>query len=299
MLRTSFLSIIFIAAVVTASSTRASLQKHIKVAPIARDLPPLYLPDAPYIKLVTLGFDNFASDLLWFRTVNYFGKQYRSKKDYRWLTHMCELVTALDPKKRDQYIFCANMIAWEVKDFEKSIELLTQALNYYPNDWYLLYLRGFNYWYFVNNREKAQEDLVRASKHGAPPFVASIASRLLVEEKAAAVAIDFLESLIRQTADETARNALIEKLHAAYLRRDLDMLNRAVKLYTQKHGSPPRNLSDLVRGRILKKLPVEPFGGRYVFDIESGQVGSTSGKKPLQFFGRTKETGIFGMEQNE
>ena len=113
---------------------------------------PLYLPDARYIRLITLGFDNFVSDILWFQTVNYFGKQYLGGKDYRWLDSMCTLVTTLNANAMHVYDFCGTLLAWMAKDATASNRILTRGIESHPNHWRFRYLRGFNKWYFFERQ---------------------------------------------------------------------------------------------------------------------------------------------------
>lgn len=57
----------------------------------------LYFPKGDKLSLVSLGFDNAVSNVLWFNTVSYFGKHYREDQRYHWLSHMCNVITDLDP----------------------------------------------------------------------------------------------------------------------------------------------------------------------------------------------------------
>src|SRR5688500_15595894 len=43
---------------------------------------PLYLPSVEHVRLITLGYNGMFSDLLWFNTLNYFGKQYKENRDF-------------------------------------------------------------------------------------------------------------------------------------------------------------------------------------------------------------------------
>ena len=85
--------------------------------------------------------------------------------------------------------------------------------------WRFYYLRGFTYWYFLERNDLASKDLTYASKlPDAPPFIASIASRLLAAENDPRIAIAFLHDLVKETKDPTARKALSKKLRR--LKRD-------------------------------------------------------------------------------
>lgn len=260
------------------------------------DAPPLYLPETKYVKLITLGFNNFASDILWFNTLNYFGKRYQAGRDYKWLANNCNLVTTLNPNAFDAIEFCASLLSWSAKEPETSNKILASAIKNHPQVWRFRYLRGFNYWYFLENREKAREDLLAASTlPDAPPFLASLASRLLASDQDPEVAVSFLQNVIRNTKDQTAKEALTEKLKLAFVSLDIKMLAKLLDLYQQRNGSKADSLQALVDGGYIKAIPKDPFGGSYFID-ESGQVKTTSGKTGLTFSGKTAKTGIYSQE---
>ena len=265
-----------------------------------QDRPPLYLPDAEHVKLLTLGFNNFFSDLLWFNTINYFGKQFEGNKDYRWLGHMCDLVTQLDGNATHAFEFCGTLVSWEAKRFDETERLLTRAVELHPDSWRFLYLRGFNRWYFLNRQDLASEDFVHASKlPDAPAFLGSLASRMLAGQNNINMAIQLLQDLVKNSTDKKAKAALEEKLQRAVLRRDLDNLNKAVTQYTERSGAKPGSLDELVNHKVLRYVPHEPFGGAYILDPISGEVKSTSGKKPLDFTGKNKDSGFFAAENKD
>lgn len=277
------------------SSARKELQVISETTKLRHDNPPIYLPAARTVKLVTLGYNNLASNILWFNTINYFGKQLRSTHDYRWLEEMCLLVTTLDPRKAHVFEFCSNMLSWEAKEFDKSIAMLDRAITAMPERWRFWYLRGFSYWYFKDRKDLAQQDLVHASKlPGAPSFLATLAARLKVDSGSPEAAIAFLNEIYNNTTDENARKVLADKLQRGYLSRDLRILQRLVDNYREQHGSLPKKLEDALPPG--KSPPPEPFGGRYLLDTASGKVTTSSGEIGLEFMGRNKDSGIFGME---
>lgn len=260
------------------------------------DLPPLYLPQLRYVKLITLGFNNLASDLLWFNTLNYFGKRFQAGRDYKWLSNNCDLVTSLNPSALDAIEFCAMLLSWSAKEPEKSNEILTSAIKNHPLAWRYRYLRGFNYWYFLEDRTAAGEDLLAASTlPDAPVFLASLASRLLASDQDPEIAVLFLENVIRNTKDNSAKAALTEKLKLAYVSVDIKRLTKLLLIYQDKFGQKANSLQSLKDSGLISTIPKDPFGDPYFLD-ESGIIKSTSGKTGLIFGGKTAKTGIFSQE---
>lgn len=258
-----------------------------------REYTPLYLPKAKYVKLVTLGYNRFASDILWFRTMSYFGHQFQKRASMNWLGEMCRLVTDLNVRAEHVYEFCGTLLSWVAHDAETSNEILTQAIAAYPNRWRFYYLRGFNFWYFLQNDSRAKEDFVAASKFPeAPPFVASLASRLLAAKEDPDVAITFLEELIKTTSNTAARKALTHRLKLAIIAKNTKMLEAAANKFRAEHSEPLVDINQLVGAGLVKSLPKDPFGGEYILDPATAAITTTSKRKGLAFGGRTAKTGL-------
>jgi len=251
---------------------------------------PLYLPQAKHLRLITFGFERFVSDIIWFRSMNYFGKQISKNKSIPWLSHMCDLVTDLNPKAASHYDFCSSLISWVAKEPEKTVNLLNRAISHRPDYWRYYYIRGFNYWYFLENNEKAAKDFQTGSKlPDAPLFMGKLASRLLSNDPNQAIA--FLQNLIKNSKDETAVKALKENLKLAYVSRDIKLLNNAASKYEEIHSNKITNMSELVEKKLISFVPKDPYGDKYLLN-DKGEIISQKGKKGLEFKGKTAKTGL-------
>lgn len=260
---------------------------------------PIYLPEVQYVRLVTFGFDNFVSDLLWFNTISYFGEHFVTDQDFRWFSFMCDLVTELDPRKIEQFEFCATLTSWIAKEPSQSVKLLSKAILAHPNHWRFRYLRGFNNWYFLGQKNKAKEDFqIAATLPGAPQtFLASLASRLMIsEEDDPDTAIFFLKDMIKNTKDQTAKQALEEQYKRALMSKQVRVIKRAILVYEKRLSKKVATIKELQESGILIGVPTDPFGGKYYLDEKTGKIQSTSKKKPLEFHGRTAETGLVKKE---
>jgi len=277
------------------------LRENTKASVDANSDTPLYLPETGYVELVTMGFNNLIADILWFNTINYFGKQFQQGgKDYKWLAHMCDLVTDLDSRREVEYEFCANMIAWEAKDFNKAQKVLTRAIENHPKAWRFYYLRGFNSWYFLLDKKAARDDLqIAARLPNAPQFLASLASSLMVETEDAKTAIKFLGELYHSAKDANEKAALAQNIKRAQLGIDIAALQKAREQFNLKYNKDITSLSDLVNAGIITSIPKDPFGGNYVYAPEWKEIASTSGERPLKFHGKDKTSGIFSQENNK
>jgi tetratricopeptide (TPR) repeat protein len=257
----------------------------------------LYLPTARAVRLIGFGFDNALSDLIWFNTINYFGKHYRGNRDYRWLGQMCNLVTDLNPKVTDIYEFCSSMLAWEAGDPKSGIEILSRAVEHNPNQWLYRYLRGFFYFYFLNQNEAATADFIAASKlPDAHPIVKALAARGLALNDPQ-TAIDFLTLTLKRSTDPSERKALTERLQQAIFERDIGTIEAALTVYRTTHGNPPRSLEELALSTATPLPKNNPWGEPYQLDSE-GSLRIPPERKRLKQFYRAGGTPSDGTSSN-
>src|SRR5262249_58229838 len=87
-------------------------------ADVSAEDEPVYLPQAAYLRPMSLGWQNVLADLLWFRTISYFGEHYRSNRTYPWLAAMCDLVTDLDPRAEHVYRFAGFILPWDANQVD-------------------------------------------------------------------------------------------------------------------------------------------------------------------------------------
>lgn len=279
------------------TSSKESLRSAQRIVSVGNEHPPLYLPSAEYVRLVTLGFNNFFSNIFWFTTINYFGKHYAGDRDYRWLFNMCDLVTELDANKEFVYEFCGTLLSWEAKDATLSNEILNKAIKHHPKSWRYYYLRGFNFWYFLENIEAARHDFETASKlDGAPHFITTITSRLIASSDDVDTAVSFLQDALQRTKDPTAQKALKRKLKQAMLSHNKNRLAALAEEYEKAKGNKLTSLEQLVEAGYLKAIPGDGFGGTFKLESATGEIVSSSGKKGLEFQGKSAKTGAFKHE---
>lgn len=249
----------------------------------------LYLPSGIGLELMSFGYGNVLADLLWFNTINYFGKHYQDDQNYRWLHHMCDLVTTLDPRAFHVYEFGSTMLGWEMGAPDDAIKLLDKALLIFPDSWRIYYLRGFIYMFFKKDAARAQADFVKASKlPGVHYIVARLAAKSFTSQDDPETAISFLSEMIETTIEPSARQALEHRLREAIYERDHRMIERAVGIFKERHGRFPADIGELVSGGIMTKLPKDPFGGQYYLDGASAEAKSTTGRKRLKLYASKK-----------
>ncbi len=255
----------------------------------------LYLPSAEAAVASSLGYRNVLAQLLWFNTINYFGKHYRGEKNYRWFSHMCDLVSRLNPRLSHVYPFCATLLTWEGDQPEESVRLLDRAVETFPSNWNFLYIRGFTKIYFLDDQTGGEADLVLAAQlPDAHPIIKSLAARTMVTRDGPDAAIQFLRNALRLTKEPAAREALQARLNDTMFHKELTTLQEAARSFRESNGRVPSSLEELrstklVPNQVLERGFLDPLGGKYALDKATGEVTSSSGTPQFSPTWNTKE----------
>lgn len=103
----------------------------------------MYLPSSEFMKMASLGYDNLASDLLWFKAVQYYGGYMMAQNGIRLFNHLADVITDLDPKFKGAYKLSALIISEDLGDFESGIRLLEKGMKNNPDDYWMAFEMGF------------------------------------------------------------------------------------------------------------------------------------------------------------
>jgi hypothetical protein len=242
----------------------------------------VYLPDAARLRPLALGYDNVLADVVWFRTIDYFGAHYASDKAYPWLAAMCDLVTDLDPRATHVYRFAALILPWEAHDPDAAIRLLEKGTRALPGSWRLYYHLGVIHYLFKADQDAAAASLARAAEQPkAPPFVARFAAILQTKRQGPQTTIAMLEQMRDQATSKETREVIERSLRDAQAAWDIQILSDTVATYRTQHGRLPATLGELVGAGLLRFVPPDRYGGVYELDPATGTVRSSTGRTPL------------------
>ncbi len=109
-----------------------------------------YLPGPTALRLLSLGHREAAADLVWARSLVYFGEQIALRGRLEYLTDHVDAVIGLDPAFRDAYVWASVVTVYNSRyitrrSIETSNRYLELALEQFPRDGNLMELLAFNY----------------------------------------------------------------------------------------------------------------------------------------------------------
>jgi tetratricopeptide (TPR) repeat protein len=120
-----------------------------------RQLEVLYLPSGQFLKQVSLGYRNLVADILWFKTIQYYGGYRQGENDIKLFTHLVDVITDLDPQFAFAYLFGGLIIAEDLGHFDEGVAFIKKGIENNPTDWWLVFELGFLH--YVNNENRDLE----------------------------------------------------------------------------------------------------------------------------------------------
>ena len=246
----------------------------------------LYLDRGQAMKRVLLGFDNVTADLYWLRTVQYFGgkRLAETNKDYRLLEPLLNITIELDPDFKIAYSYGATFLSEPFPTGaglpSKGIEIIDKGIARHPEHWRFYLDKGFIYFWFLNDYEKAAEVFLEGSKlPGAPYWMVATASRMATRGGDRETA-RYLWQMLYESA-ETSQQQDNATIHLKQLDAldEIDLLRKVIVAFHQRAGRYPGGWHELVDTGFLTKIPVDPTGVAYVMNPETHAVELGSDSK--------------------
>ena len=241
----------------------------------------LYLPSGKFLKGAALAYDEIFADLMFIKTLGYFGAHNKTDRNYTWLAHMLEVVTTLDPLYQFPYEFGGVILSTEADDVDGSIAILKKGManvpKNHPRYWYFPFYCAFQYMYFLNDYETAANYIEQAiTFEQSPPYLPLLAARLRAKAQTPEAAIPFLEEMIKTSDDEFIKKHLIRRIQEINVQIHLNFLNKGVEIYRSIfNNTPPNKLDDLVIYGIISAIPEHPMGGYYYYSHDDHEVKSS------------------------
>lgn len=212
-----------------------------------------------------------------FRAITYFGgkskaiamRRYKEIEYFNLFRTISQSIM-LNPYNEDAYYFAqaAFIDTGHIKDLNF---LLRKAFKYRPWDFQLPFFLGFNNAYFLKNYNKAAFYFKLAAKLTGSSLFTNLAARYFYEGGRTKLGISFLKYMIKTSHNKSVKLIYEKRLDAL---NKIAFLENAVKRYKLKFGVFPKNLNELVLKRIIKKIPEDPYHGK--FFIKNGKIKTTS-----------------------
>lgn len=215
------------------------------------------------------GFRNLLADAAWLEAVQVAGGRRLRKDDYDRLYGLLETVVGLDTRFLVPYLLGGVVLADSPGHVDLAIRFLERGRRAFPDQWLLPFYVGYIRYFALSDPVgggRALSDAARIA--GCPPYISLLATRMLSEGRHPETALALLDAMMREETDPERRRALIDRRAHVEAERDLQILEEAVAAFRVRTGTPPSSLEDLVAAGILRGIPREPGGGRYLLEAD-------------------------------
>lgn len=179
-----------------------------------------FINPSPLMQYFTFGYRDLVADMLWLRVIQDLDHCERPLAQGEschnsWVYKMTDQITTLSPHFRMVYATIPLMLSLTVNDTEGAIKLHEKGLQYFPNDWPILYRGGYLYLYERDDKLKAAEYFLRAQKNGAPKWLAALATRLYTQVGRVEMAEKLVEEYKSAGFDSEVLKRMKERLDEA------------------------------------------------------------------------------------
>lgn len=131
-----------------------------------------YLPSSEALRVVSMGYENVMADVLWLRTVTYYGAWRKGDHGLEFFRALTDRIVDLDPLFLDGYKFGAYVLADDMNSMESALALTAKGMEAMPDEWELPFLNGLLYYTVQLETGPAAEWFQRAAAMDTAPEMA-------------------------------------------------------------------------------------------------------------------------------
>ncbi len=234
----------------------------------------LQIPAIPAraIKLITGEFNGLMSDFLLLQISSFLGSNQKiSSHEWQKINLGYQQILTLDPYFQQALMQIQGIMAWNRDMTPAAIDLLKIPEKNRPWDWRPGYYIGFDYYYFLQNFEKASEIFLKtAAIKKAPILIALLGSRFAVQGQRVETSLLSLKYMVDDPElSEDSKNEIQDRI---ILLEGILILEKAVKKYKTLYSTFPGTLNDLIKENIITSLPEHPEFMPYQYNSQTGEI---------------------------
>ncbi len=250
-----------------------------------------YIPSSGYMKLVSLGQEDFWADLIFIWSVQYVDRYGSSVRD-EYLYHTYDVITDLDPRFYEAYIFGDLFLSLD-KRWDLVYKLADKGLAKNPKNWLIAWDAGTYAFFQAKNYPMALKFFNTALERNPDnPMLKDLVANAYKYRGDYRVSLRYWKNIKRihggknKEQDRFLVMAADRNIWDLTIKIDLRELQNAISAYKRAKGEFPERLDDLVTSGFVDRLPRDPAGHAYAYDPQTGRVWSVT---PYKFKGKFSE----------
>jgi tetratricopeptide (TPR) repeat protein len=237
----------------------------------------MQLPSPELLEKLSLGYQNFLANLLWIKTIAYFGGKIENA-DYNYLQRLLSAINQVNPNAEHAYYLAASAIPWNTNSTQLSRPIVERAIRQFPNDWHWPYFRGFNaYWFDHDFKEAGRMFSQAALIDGAPQIVTNLALRMRAESGQLDTALLFLQRLIQDKRDNNLNKQLLKQRNLLLTEKTLQRIDNWLRTLDHRFNDA-RDLQQLRKKGYTIPLTLAD-GGEIIVNADGTIISNVSNKR--------------------
>jgi tetratricopeptide (TPR) repeat protein len=233
----------------------------------------LYLPSGKYLRAIAPGYPEVLADLIYMWSIQYYS-EFDRRERYEYLEHIyANVITELDPRYTDPYLIGAMIMAMEAKDVEMALRLLDKGIEANPDDWLMPFEAGFYCYDSLHDYPRAARYFERSARiPGAHPLVRRLHAEMFNKMGDKATSLRYWREIFVSATDDHIRSVAYRHAHDLKIQVDLETIRKALAIHLEHYGVHPGSLQALVAAGIIDRVPLQPGGGPYLYNRNTGLV---------------------------
>jgi tetratricopeptide (TPR) repeat protein len=232
----------------------------------------MYLPEGRMLRAASLGNTNLMADLIWLRSIQYYGEQRMTTRNYDQAERLFQVIYDLDPRFMGATRFGALVLSQDAGNPDGAVALLDRAAQDDPDRWEYPFDAGFIHQTVRRDYEAAGNAYrTAASLPGAPQLAHRLAGISFAKLGDRDAAREVWSSLLEDDNAAT-RSLAVRSLRNLDLDDGEERLTKAVFAYREARGQLPPDWGVLLQEGFLESMPEEPWGGQYFWVPENDEV---------------------------
>ena len=291
---TSIGGVALVAAVLLGGAVQIQAAREARYPPREENPQILYVQSGSVLRRLAGAYAPLAADVYWIRAIQYYGGHKlrqgptNTGDSYELLYPLLDLTTSLDRHFNIAYRFGSIFLSEPYPNGaarpDLAIKLLEKGLRERPGKWEYLQDIGFvHYWYDHDYRAAADAFNRAADVPGAPWWLRSLAATTMAKGGDRQSSRLMWQAILQSAEVDFQRKDAEHRLLQFRALDEIDALQRAVDDYARRTGTRPTEWTALARAGVLRGIPIDPTGERYLLTSE-GKVrlsnASTLGPLP-------------------
>jgi tetratricopeptide (TPR) repeat protein len=237
------------------------------------------LPPGKTLKILSFGFRDLVADMLFIWSIQFYSS-YHLTNSYQYIEHVFNTITDINPRYKEPYIVGSWIMALEVGDIPMAMRLLQKGSANMPDEWIFDYECGFYAYKNLKDYTLAEKFFSRAmSKPGVPAFIKRTRAHMAYMEDNLQYAYQLWMDIYKKAKDQLELDVARNHLGQIKFEMDKKYLDQQINLFKQKYKRFPSELAELKKTGLVKEIPMDFFGGNYIYDPGEGTITTKKVKR--------------------